>query len=478
MLRIKGLLNGVKWATLNTLSKSLIQVVQIGFLARILETEAFGVLAIAQFMISVCYVILELGLNAAVFFKQQISNKEFSSLWWFNLTFSAVLLILTLTASPFVSDFYNDGSLKIVLQLLSVNFVFASLGRLHRTILEKNLKFKLIFVVETAGNLIGLLVSIILALKGFGVLSVVYSTLITIFLQNITFFIVGAKTYSVLIKPSFMTVNPLIKIGVYQLGSRLVDFASKNIDVLIIGKIIGIEQLGIYNLLKQIASRLYFILNHSINTVFVPYVSSLKRDAKTNNKVLLESTKGILYVNSLFFFVLIIMAETAIFLLLGETYLKHNLILIIISLGLLLETINIPIFAIIISSGKTYLSLYLSAAKFFMTTALVYYASFGDLSSVAVSILISSLISIPFGYFFLSKKIIDIKPALYFYSILKPVTHSFLYYFIIRLIFYRTESVFYESFSALVYCLIFLTFIYFSENKTIKFFINEIIKKQ
>ena len=172
------------------------------------------------------------------------------------------------------------------------------------------------------------------------------------------------------------------------------------------------------------------------------------------------------------------MAETAIFLLLGETYLKHNLILIIISLGLLLETINIPIFAIIISSGKTYLSLYLSAAKFFMTTALVYYASFGDLSSVAVSILISSLISIPFGYFFLSKKIIDIKPALYFYSILKPVTHSFLYYFIIRLIFYRTESVFYESFSALVYCLIFLTFIYFSENKTIKFFINEIIKKQ
>ena len=63
MLRIKGLLNGVKWATLNTLSKSLIQVVQIGFLARILETEAFGVLAIAQFMISVCYVILELGLK-------------------------------------------------------------------------------------------------------------------------------------------------------------------------------------------------------------------------------------------------------------------------------------------------------------------------------------------------------------------------------------------------------------------------------
>ena len=49
MLRIKGLLNGVKWATLNTLSKSLIQVIQIGFLARVLETEAFGVLAIAQF---------------------------------------------------------------------------------------------------------------------------------------------------------------------------------------------------------------------------------------------------------------------------------------------------------------------------------------------------------------------------------------------------------------------------------------------
>src|SRR5690606_10303417 len=70
----------------------------------------------------------------------------------------------------------------------------------------------------------------------------------------------------------------IYKIGAYQLGSQILDYFSNQIDVLLIGKVMSVSELGVYNLIKQLANRVYMLLSNIITTVATPILAKLKED--------------------------------------------------------------------------------------------------------------------------------------------------------------------------------------------------------
>ncbi|MEL6561612.1 MAG: oligosaccharide flippase family protein, partial [Bacteroidota bacterium] len=163
--------SGIKWTSIEKIGKAIFQVLQVAILTRFLEKEAFGLIAIAVVVINFTNIFVDMGMTSAILFKQDANQKEYSSIYWLNLIVSIGLCILLLILTPLISSFYNEPELKYIIPILSTNILLVALGRQHRTIMQKEFRFKPIAIVELAAYFLGLLVAILTAYEGFGVYS-------------------------------------------------------------------------------------------------------------------------------------------------------------------------------------------------------------------------------------------------------------------------------------------------------------------
>ncbi|MFX8516246.1 oligosaccharide flippase family protein, partial [Acinetobacter baumannii] len=81
--------------------------------------------------------------------------------------------IFIFIVSPFVAKFYEKPILEPLIKVYCFGFVLIALRMVHQVILTKNLQFKEITLLNIPGNLVGLILSLSMALRGFGVWSLI-----------------------------------------------------------------------------------------------------------------------------------------------------------------------------------------------------------------------------------------------------------------------------------------------------------------
>lgn len=115
-------------------------------------------------------------------------------------------------------------------------FVFTAFGKLYEAVLQKNFQFKIIAVRNITSNILSLLLAVVMAIMGCGIYTLVFSTLFGTLILAIWNFIIGQKHIKLQFHCSIREISPLVKIGLYQTGTSIVDYFCSKLDVLIIGK--------------------------------------------------------------------------------------------------------------------------------------------------------------------------------------------------------------------------------------------------
>jgi O-antigen/teichoic acid export membrane protein len=150
-------IHGIKWTSLSTGLRSIIQIVQLLVLARFLSAEDFGLVAIVMIVIGFSQLFMDMGISNAIIHKEKITVTQLSSLYWLNILSGLSLTIIVYITSPLVASFYNEQAITPLLQLLSLSFLINSTGNQFRVLLRKNLKFDLLAKIEVfAVYLVGL----------------------------------------------------------------------------------------------------------------------------------------------------------------------------------------------------------------------------------------------------------------------------------------------------------------------------------
>lgn len=265
----KEAISGVKWTTLATVSTAICAILKISILARFLETSDFGLMALVTFVLGFMDLFMDMGLTSAILYKQDISKDEYNSLYWLNVLFSFLLFVGVLALSPIIAQFYDEPQLKKLLPLMGFGIIFSAFGRQFKTILQKELDFRAISIIEIIASLSSLVLAIILAINGFGVYSLVLSALLQYFLSNTVFFFIGIGRKSLGFYFNFNKTRPFLKIGIYKVGGQIINYFNRDLDVLIIGKFFGAELLGGYSLAKQLVKRPLAIFDQVIIKVSV-----------------------------------------------------------------------------------------------------------------------------------------------------------------------------------------------------------------
>ncbi len=349
----KNAISGIKWTTLSTVVLTLSGIVKLSVLARYLSVDDFGLMALVTFVLGFLNLFMDLGFTSAILHKQNITRKEYSSLYWLNILFSMLLYILIILISDFVANFYNEKELTVLIPLMGISILFFALGNQYKIIEQKKLNFKNITIVEVFASISGMILAVFLAVNSFGVYALVYSALLQYGISNLIFFLNGTKKSRLIFYLDFKKTIPFLKIGIYHIGSEVINYFNRDLDILIIGKFFGTDILGGYSLAKQLIRRPLQIVGPVINRVSM----SVFPKFQSNNEKLIEFFKKLFtvsgIVNAGIYGSMVISAHWLIILFYGDRLLNIVIYLQLFALVTYLRAMAGNVAVLVITTGRT-----------------------------------------------------------------------------------------------------------------------------
>lgn len=292
------------------------------FLARILLPSDFGVFAIILIFISFGRAINHAGLGQALIQKNNISYLQECSIFYFNLFIGFILTIMLILFSDYISYFYRQESLALMLKVVSVFFLINSLSIIQDAKLTKSFKFKFKFFISFISILLSSLISIYLAYIGYGVWALINHIILSLFIRTIILWFISPWRPSLIF--SWVDLKELLFFGINILISSVSTALRINMFSILIGKAYGVMSLGYYTKANQIQNLTSKTLTTSIQNVLFPIFSSLQEDKKELGKALQTS---ILFLSFLIFPIMIfisINAEDIIIVLLTDKWLESS----------------------------------------------------------------------------------------------------------------------------------------------------------
>ena len=375
--------SGTKWITVATIITSIIQLLRLSILTRFLEKSDFGIVAIITLILGLTYTFTDLGFSSAIMHKQGLTRREFSSLFWIQLiTFSLLYFVLSL-CSPWIAQFYNEPSISQLIPIALLDLVLQGIGRLYDTILQKEMLFKQIALRNIVSSFISLIISFILAYLGYGIYSLILSTLSQSVILNSWNFVGGQKKYQILLWLNLKQSIPLMKVGMYQTGTQILDYLASKIDIAIMGKLLGTEDLGIYNLAKEFLYRIIVLINTIVNKISLPIFAKYQNDKELLKKYYIMILTILSTLNFPILTLIAVLSPSIITILYGENFIEAAPILSIFTLWGVSIVISNPQGGLSIATGNTHLSFKYTIVRILVTIPIVYFTA--NISSEAMA---------------------------------------------------------------------------------------------
>jgi len=416
----KTAISGIKWSTVGRIGMALFQLLQVSILTRFLPKEAFGLVAMALFVVQFSNIFVDMGMTSAILHLQNATKNEYSSIYWLNIFISLILYGILAFGAPVISSFYKEPELHLLIPILGTNLLLMATGRQHRTIMLKQFQFKAIAITELSSYFFGLIAATILSIKGFGVYSLVYSTLLSSFISNGLFLIQNLRLNPINFHFRLYETKPFLKIGGFAMGSSLLDFFSREIDILIIGKMLGAENLGVYSLAKQIVMKLYTIVNPIVINVLSPILSAIQKERDKIKQYYLRVVYLLASFNFPIYLLIIVLSKEILTVLYGTDYSSGHLVLSFLAISYGINTISNPVGSLQIATGRTDLGFKWTILRVLVAPIIIFFASLVSINAVALCLALLSIVLLLPLWWMQLKPMANIQLKEYLKQFIKP----------------------------------------------------------
>ena len=179
------------WRFLERCGAQSVSLVVSLILARLLNPQVYGTIALVTVITSVLQVFIDSGLGNALVQKKDADSIDFSSVFYFNLFISVALYVGMFIAAPFISRFYGKYELTTLVRVLSLSLVISGIKNVQEAYVARNLLFKKFFFATLAGTIGAAIVGIWMAFNGYGVWALVYQQVSAALLRVVLLWVYG-----------------------------------------------------------------------------------------------------------------------------------------------------------------------------------------------------------------------------------------------------------------------------------------------
>lgn len=381
-------INGIGWSSVSSLFRNVSYFVQLVILTRFLSQEQMGVIAIAQLFIQFSFIFLDCGLSVGIIHKKHINNHEYSSLFWLNIFAGIFITSCLFFLSQILTKQYNSVELTNILKWLSFIIIINAIGVQQRTFCQKHFFFKRMALIEMISSLGIVFSTLIFAFMGYGIYSMVFSSLIGAIINNVSHFIIGIKKDSRLsFHFSCKETYPFLKTGVYVVGSSILDFFSRELDTIIVSTFLGLNFLGIYNVAKRVPVALYSFISSIITRVFSPAFATINNDLNLLKSRFVLTSKAMSWVSFPIYFILGSICPTLIYFIFGPDYIEGAYVMLVFCIMYAFNGVNGICSSLQIATARTDLGFKWTIYRVLSTGIIYYLCSLGGIKLFLIGVL-------------------------------------------------------------------------------------------
>jgi len=287
-------------------------------LARLLLPKEFGLIAMLWVFIAIAQSLVNSGFGQALIQKQDAKYIDECSIFYFNILVGFLAAGLLCLSAPWIADFYKQPLLIVLTCVMSLNMIISSFGMVHGILLTKRMDFKTQLKVSVISTVVSGTIGVVMALKGFGVWSLVAQSLANSLFQ--TTFLWVFTTWRPSLVFSFNSLRGMFRFGSRLLASGLLDTVFQNIYIVVIGKIFSPADLGFYSRAKKFEELPVLNMSNVIGRVTFPVFSSIQDDKPHLKRGVRKALTTMVMINFPMMIGLAIVARPLVLLLLTEKW--------------------------------------------------------------------------------------------------------------------------------------------------------------
>ncbi len=295
-------------ATVSASGLSLVvQVVSTVIMARLLTPNDFGVVAmVTTFSLLACNFGLN-GFTEAIIQCEEIDRQTASNLFWINSVSGLVLAVGFAAAGSLLARFYGNPLVVRVAAGLSVGIVISAASVIHLALLKRAMYFAASSTNNIIGRAVNTVVSILLALNGWGYWALVWG----IVAQQLSVTVGAWWLCRWIPSPPRRTgdTGALVRFAAKVYGQYSISYSNQNIDNLLIGWRFNALALGFYKKAYDLFALSASQITSPLHNVALAALSRLNNDHERFRRYFASSLGMIAFVG---------MAVSADFILVGK----------------------------------------------------------------------------------------------------------------------------------------------------------------
>jgi PST family polysaccharide transporter len=343
--------NGAKWSVLERVANQAFHFVISIVLARLLLPEAFGTVGMILILVGFANMVADTGFAAALIQRKELSDAHIHSVFWFNIAIGIALTILMFSCAPAVARFYDKPVLASLTEALSTTFILSAPGMVPIALLQRRMAFRTIAIIRILSTLISGTSAVFLAYNGVGMWSLVVQSLVFNSLTTVMSILLLKWRPHMMFR--IQAIRDLWRYTINHFGWNILNFWSRNVDGVLIGRFFGSADLGYYT--RTYA--LMLIPNYQIINVFAkvmfPALSSIQDQPWRIKQICLRAISVFSVIISPLMLGMVVTAEPFVLTLYGSNWVNMIPLLQILAMVGLLQAFLPPINWIYGSTGRT-----------------------------------------------------------------------------------------------------------------------------
>lgn len=336
--------HAVSWSAIDVFVRYGLNFVVLIILARILSPADFGLVAMLALFVAVSGVLIDSGFSHAIIQRQQTTPTDESTVFFFTLLMGLLIAIVMCWLAPLIAAFYSQPALKQMTYWMALNLFLNAFGTIHTTLLTKELDFKTITKAGVVAALVSGSVAVFMALRGWGVWSLVGQALASTITTVIMLWLLHPWRPQWLF--SFASLCAFFKFGGFLLWEGLLNTLYTNLYALLIGKLHSVQEVGFYSQAQRLQQLPVSVMTNVIGRVAFPVFAASADDKARLVRGLRKGMTSVMFINIPFMLVLMVLADPLILALFGEQWLPSVAVLQILAVvGLMwpLHALNINV---------------------------------------------------------------------------------------------------------------------------------------
>jgi O-antigen/teichoic acid export membrane protein len=320
-------------------------------LARLLTPEDYGVVGMVAIVLNFAAMFQYLGLSGATVQWSKLNHKQVSTLFWINLGLSVGIALCMTAMAPVIAWFFREPRVIGVTLGYALTVFITGLWIQHQALLNRQMRFGALAVIDVLSLLLALAVAIITARNGAGYWALVYNHLVTTAVQTLGYW--GVCRWRPGMPSKDSDVRQMLAFGGHLTGSNLMNFVSRNLDTILIGKFWGSLQLGLYSRAYQLLLLPTEQLMSPISSVALPALGRLSDSPERYRSAYLNILEKIAMLTMPGIVSMVVMSDWLILLLLGPQWIETGRIFMFLGISATVQPVNRTFYWLFVTQGRT-----------------------------------------------------------------------------------------------------------------------------